>query len=64
MLVSYEASGGGVLGEVRVGQKLLSLLLSRTLLGQLEGWFFILAGGGKGVMLVEMTMIMMMTLLS
>ena len=31
-----------------MGQKLLSLLLSRTLLGQLEGWFFILAGGGEG----------------
>ena len=31
-----------------MGQKLLSLLLSRTLLGQLEGWFFILARGGEG----------------
>ena len=37
-----------MLGGVRVGQKLLSLLLSRTLLGQLEGWFFIVARGGEG----------------
>ena len=40
VLVSYEASGGGGAQGRWVGLRLFRLLLSRKLLGQLEGWAF------------------------